>query len=150
MPDRPTIFLDSFGWVNARRRDGSWPCGRSGRVYTIMARPRAWEHGEGRVEWLTPRKEWLEAYQRGEATLEDYRQAVEALWAANGEEVLRPGALVWLGPTRNAHGPVRDGDTLCCACSAAASRAGECHRAWAAPALVRAGWRVVLDGEVQP
>lgn len=24
--------------------------------------------------------------------------------------------------------------------------AGRCHRAWAAPVLVAAGWRVVLDG----
>lgn len=23
---------------------------------------------------------------------------------------------------------------------------GRCHRAWAAPFLVRAGWRVILDG----
>lgn len=41
---------------------------------------------------------------------------------------------------------VRDGDTLCCACSVAEARAGRCHRTWAAPFLVRAGWRVVLDG----
>lgn len=28
--------------------------------------------------------------------------------------------------------------------------AGRCHRAWVAPLLVAAGWRVVLDGEEVP
>jgi hypothetical protein len=41
---------------------------------------------------------------------------------------------------------VADGDTLCCACSREAAAAGRCHRVWSAEALVRAGWRVVIDG----
>lgn len=42
---------------------------------------------------------------------------------------------------------VSDGDTLCCACSRDDAAAGRCHRVWAAAALVRAGWRVILDGK---
>jgi hypothetical protein len=41
---------------------------------------------------------------------------------------------------------VKDGDTLCCACSREDAANGKCHRAWVAPLLKAAGWRVVLDG----
>lgn len=37
---------------------------------------------------------------------------------------------------------VSDGDSLLCACKVGAP----CHRLEAAPFLVRAGWRVILDG----
>ena len=43
--------------------------------------------------------------------------------------------------------PVHHGDTLICACAAAAAKAGKCHRVFAAALLVDAGWRVILDGE---
>lgn len=42
--------------------------------------------------------------------------------------------------------PVRSGDTLCCSCSQEEAAAGRCHRVWAAQALARVGWHVVLDG----
>jgi len=45
-----------------------------------------------------------------------------------------------------AHGLPRPSLGACCACSRAAAAAGMCHRVWAAEALARAGWRVVLDG----
>lgn len=41
---------------------------------------------------------------------------------------------------------VADGDSLLCACSRTDAAVARCHRAWAAPFLARAGWRVVLDG----
>jgi len=62
---------------------------------------------------------------------------------------LSPGCLVALEPPIDGvpmHTFVADGDTLCCACSAANAARDLCHRAWAAPYLVRAGWRVLLDG----
>lgn len=43
---------------------------------------------------------------------------------------------------------VKDGDTLCCACSRKAASEGNCHRTWAAPYLHKAGWEVILDGEI--
>ncbi|MGM3243114.1 hypothetical protein, partial [Bacillus cereus group sp. Bc237] len=69
--------------------------------------------------------------------LAQYRAALDARWSTAN---LGPGAL-----HADASGlvvPVRSGDHLCCACSAADALAGECHRAWAAPWLVRAGWDV--------
>jgi hypothetical protein len=42
---------------------------------------------------------------------------------------------------------LEDGDTLCCSCARAKAAKGECHRVWAAELLVKAGWRVILDGE---
>lgn len=148
--DRPTLYLNSCAWVAARRRDGTWPLDRSGRVFTIMARPRTWERGDGRVPALIPDAADLAAYHAGALTLAAYRERLETRWAAwrySGRP--GPNRLRW-DAGRWEEGPVQDGDTLCCACSAAASRAGECHRAWAAPFLVRAGWRVVLDGEEVP
>lgn len=41
--------------------------------------------------------------------------------------------------------PVEDGDALLCTCSRKEAAAGRCHRAWAAPWLERAGWKVVLE-----
>ena len=42
---------------------------------------------------------------------------------------------------------VRDGDTLCCACSREAAENDRCHRVWVAQALLKNGWDVVLDGK---
>lgn len=148
----PVLHLRSWAWVAARQRAQEWPPpGFSGRAYTIMALPRAWEHGDGRCATLVPQGEELEAMrtlvlvrQQGldvPDLLQRYRDLLSLRWSALE---LGPGQLQADTPA----GPValKEGDALCCACSADESLAGRCHRAMAAPWLVRAGWRVVLDG----
>ena len=85
---------------------------------------------------------WL----RAEVDLDPER---EARWE-EASAMLRPRRMFYVAPPGGMDGgmvsEVGDDDTLCCACSVAESRAGRCHRAWAAPFLHAAGWRVVLDG----
>lgn len=87
----------------------------------------------------------------GEVSMRRYRVSMELRWETVVGR-LAPRALSHVagpgGMGGGLTGDVFDGDTLCCACSVAEARAGRCHRTWAAPFLVRAGWRVVLDGEV--
>lgn len=148
MSDRPTLYLTNW---SSRRHHGP------GRKLTIMARPRAWEHGEGAVGILLPDAGALVAVKARRMTADEYfsRFREDLAWATrergDGGELrgnpLAPGRLsyqpVWSIPK----GSVADGDTLLCACAVGAP----CHRREAAPFLVRAGWRVILDGvEVDP
>lgn len=143
--DRPTLYLSN--WSSHKTPGMHGP----GRKLTIMARPRTWERGDGTVLALAPQGFEVSAMQRAIAdrdnpeALRVYREMIEARWATGSvyPMALPPGALFAF-----ADGPflVSDGDTLCCACSVAEARAGRCHRAWAAPYLLAAGWRVVLDG----
>ena len=112
-----------------------------GRLLTIMARPRPWEHGVGRVPSCTPTAGALDRVRAGTMTIDDYRAHVErrVLDHPHG-----PGGLTAISDGDAP--PVADGDTLCCACSRAEAAAGRCHRVWVAHLLARAGWRVVLDG----
>lgn len=153
MTDRPTLHLTNW---SSRRLHGP------GRAFTIMARPRAWEWGAGRIDVLSPLGPMGPLMERA---LKD-RRGGEDSWpsltryyiafTAHLADALAAGDISALSMLAvNANGcdvaTIQDGDTLCCACSVAESRAGRCHRAWAAPFLVRAGWRVVLDGvEVAP
>lgn len=140
MTDRPTIYLSN--WSSHRTPGAHGP----GRKFTIMAVPRPWEHGDGRVTDLAPlygmepRLLRVALDGRHADDVAAYRLALEARW---DDTALGPGSLWTEGGLRV---EVVDGDTLCCACSVAEARAGRCHRAWAAPFLVRAGWRVILDG----
>lgn len=162
MSDRPTIHL-----TNAASRKP--PHRGPGRVWTIMARPRAHygETGEGSVDSLVPEWAWVHAVRAGEMPMAEYR---ERYMAQLGQSDLAPGNLLartytcdscgGSGDSRSkpgvfcvyckgrgyGRGPVRNGATLLCACSRARAAAGECHRAWAAVVLARSGWRVVLDG----
>jgi hypothetical protein len=123
----------------------------SGRVFSIMARPRAWEHGVGTARALVPPvsaqsllPRLLDSRHSGEnpgLLLDVYRTLCENHFEARVSQMFH-GLLgdIDADGFRNL---VADGDTLCCACA----RGAECHRRWAAPFLVRAGWRVVLDGE---
>lgn len=108
-----------------------------GTSWTIMARPRRWERGAGTVAALVPAHAMLTAVRGGSigvgAYRADYLAHVPVRALAPGR--LRAGDVV-----------VADGDTLCCGCARDAAARGECHRAWAAELLRRAGWRVVLDG----
>ena len=135
---KPTIHLTNW---SSRKLHGP------GRRWTIMVLPREWEHGDGRVQLLQPEAHDLRAVKAGRMTPADYERTFRQHLAIVQED-MEPGRLHateggGLPPVLT---PVRDGDTLLCACSKAEAAAGRCHRVWAAEALVRAGWRVVLDG----
>lgn len=145
-----TIYLSN--WSSYRTPGMHGP----GRKWTIMASPRAWERGEGRVAALAPITETLRplvdaalAERRfstiGGPALDTYRAAYGA-WLRDCP-TLTPGFLRAYRWDAMRHGDlVEDGATLCCACAVREALEGRCHRAWAAPFLVRAGWRVILDG----
>lgn len=141
-----------------------------GPKFTIMAKPRAWEKGAGCVFPLTPLGplvHLMEAALRERSTgnntafrryraeferfLEEERKEglldPEKMWWIRSESVTPAGILT--APPEH-FGLVPDGATLCCACSVEAARVGNCHRAFVAPALHRAGWEVVLDGRPYP
>jgi len=119
-----------------------------------MVRPRSWEHGFGTVRALCPTAEHLVALRAGALSFGAYRAAFEDKLARAMAGDLAPGRLRGVLTETSGHvdnwQPVKDGDTLCCACSRLEASLGRCHRAWCAPALVRNGWRVVLDGVVLP
>lgn len=137
----PTVHFSN--WSSHRTPGHHGP----GRKLTIMARPRTWEHGAGRVPDLTPAKADLDAVAAGRIDMVEYRRRLEKRWAA-GLYALSPIQLTAYTP--EGIDLVRDGDTLCCSCSRDAVAAGRCHRVWAAYALSRAGWSVVLDGRKLP
>lgn len=142
---RPTLYVTNW---SSRKLHGPYP----GRKWTIMARPRKWEHGEGGILVLTPSPHDLteglmlralsdRGSEREAASMRVYREAMEQRWE-QAADLLRPGGLVALDGDGWRH-LVGDRDSLLCACA----RSAECHRRWAVPFLRRAGWRVVLDGE---
>lgn len=110
---------------------------------TIMAAPRAWEHGEGCVQTLVPEMARLEAVKKGRVSPEAYLDAYEARLRSRAGS-LAPGRLTAVFDD-GTHA-VRDGSTLCCSCSRAEASQGRCHRVIAARWLERSGWTVVLDG----
>lgn len=127
----PTLHLTN--WSSSRLHG-------PGRKLTIMARPRSWEHGDGVVSAFVPDAQLLQQVKSGVMSFDTYAATLLDEWTFRPLEWYAPGALVW----GHAEGttPVADGDTLLCACA----RSAPCHRRVAAPLLVRAGWRVLLDG----
>ncbi len=142
-----------------------------GPKFTIMAKPRAWEKGDGCVFPLTPLGPMctlMEAALRerstgGTTAFRLYCSEFERFLEEERKEgLLDPGKMMWIRsvsvfpmgillPAPVDHfDVVPDGATLCCACSVEAARAGGCHRAFIAPVLHRAGWEVVLDGRPYP
>jgi hypothetical protein len=142
MTERPTLHLTN--WASKTQYG-------PGRRLCAMARPRAWERGDGWCSEVAPNGSDLRAWQAGGLTLEEYRSRYEARLAAlDGYGCLCPG-LLWYGmeghyPLKSAF--VQDGDALLCACPRPDSprRTHSCHLEWLAPYLVRAGWRVLLYG----
>lgn len=121
-----------------------------GKAFTIMALPRSWERGAGWVHRLTPEDKWLHMIRTGRISLAVYRSECLkkfTMYLEAGD--LAPGRLSAIVRGANIATILEDGDALCCACSKAKAAAGECHRVWAAEALVRAGWAVILDGKEQ-
>lgn len=139
MSELPTIYLSN--WSSHKTPGHHGP----GRKYTIMARPRKWERGEGQVWALTPDTDALECVRNGAWSADKYR--VETIEMFQRHRI-DPSHLLAERFTPNTRWiPVVGGDTLCCACSRAKAAAGECHRVWAAELLKEAGWHVVLDGK---
>lgn len=152
---KPTLFLSNWSSYRSPGQHGE------GRKYTIMAKPRAWEKGEGLVRALAPLEPAVAAafeaarMARGRAdegeALARYRAALEGGWTTAlkvGDLRPHPTALRGLTARSARQGPVAvvGGDTLCCACSKAEAALGRCHRVWAVPFLLMAGWDVVIDG----
>ena len=136
----PTVHLSN--WSSYRTPGAHGP----GRKWTIMARPRRWERGEGSVPLLAPDTDDLLLIQQGGLSRAAYRNAFLRLVAyrvkVKGSGIV-PGGLLAETPLDPV--PVADGDTLLCACGVLRARAGQCHRTWAAGLLALAGWDVVLD-----
>lgn len=139
---RPVLYLTNVASLRSEGFRGQGP------VFNIQARPPHWGAGQGRVDVLAPLGQ-LESLMdaardelrnlAGDQAFTRYRAAYEAHLSAQD---LRPGRLE--ASTRfNVNVKVTDGETLTCTCA----RDKPCHRRWAAPFLVAAGWRVVLDGE---
>jgi hypothetical protein len=110
----------------------------------VRPRPKRGECGQGSVPLLTPKEQDLIDVREGEITGLEYRIRFER-HIRDAAHLLTPGAL--LASVGGLSVPIEDGDTLYCACSTVDAAAGRCHRVWAAHALAKAGWRVVLDGE---
>jgi hypothetical protein len=140
---RPTIYLTNVASLKTPGHKGP----RDGHL-TIQARPPHWARGQGRVNVLAPlgalealMLEAIKERKSGEPTyyaMIRYRAAYEHHLAQNNLAPWRLGVV-----TDDDFGFVQDGDTLTCTCA----KGVDCHRRWAAPYLVKAGWRVILDGE---
>lgn len=152
----PTLYLSN--WSSHRTPGHHGP----GRKLSIMLWTPRHTKPDGHVFLLTPSEErevdllaqLLRHRKAGSAlpadALASYRGSLEARWERYlGALMLGPGSLAFALNLsgRGGQGRVRDGDTLLCACSRDEAAVGRCHRAFAAPFLVRAGWRVVLDGK---
>ena len=142
---RPTLYLTH---VSVRRPGFVGP----GRKWTIMALPRRWERQEGDVRALLPSPAALRAVKDGTMTesayFDQYNASLRGL-CTSFPSMLEPGHLSAFEYIKHLPGVlVSDGDTLTCggSCSIEHAREGRCHRTHAAPFLVRAGWRVILDG----
>lgn len=135
-----SIYLSN--WNSYRTEGAHGP----GKKWSIMARPRHWEHGDGSVPLLIPDEQDLLDIQRGVITEDVYRGKYLALVAhrirVQGKPIA-PGSLQAKTPTGVT--PVGDGDTLLCACGVEKARAGKCHRMWAGGFLALLGWNVYLD-----
>ena len=139
---RPTLYLTNVASLQTPGHKGP----RDGHL-TIQARPPHWARGQGRVNVLAPlgalEALMLSAIEERKSGIDRtynrdrYHAAYEHHLAQNNLSPWRLGATdgvdFWF---------VQDGDTLTCTCS----KFVDCHRRWAAPYLVKAGWRVVLDG----
>ena len=128
----PTLYLSN--WASLRTVGHFGP----GPRLTIMARPRAWERGEGVVLSLLPARNDLDAVRAGDIGWEEYRRRY---LARVPRARLAPGLLEHYDGERPAEVVVSD-STLCCSCAVGRP----CHRQIAAELLREAGWGVVLDG----
>lgn len=144
-----TLYLTNAASVKAPGH-----AGRTDRVWLAMAAPQGWMRclSLGTCPAGAPRLDWLRAVQSGARDPEDYLRDCAELFSDRAEDgLLAPGLLtgaLWSGCASL----VRDGDTLVCTCARPDSprRTHRCHLEELAPALVAAGWRVVLYGREIP
>lgn len=148
MTGKPTIYLSNWSSHKTPGHHGD------GLKLTIMARPRAWENGDGVVASFMPPVSLLNEVRDGRISFKKYAQELRELWDLQRRVYedstrlggkLGPGELAyWRDHGKNTLPQVVPPDsTLCCACA----RGRQCHRRIAAEFLHAAGWRVVLDGE---
>ncbi len=134
---KPTSYLSNWASHATPGRHGP------GRKLTIMPAPLGARRGQGERVHASPGR--LAGPHARRITGDRYQHMFELHMDAMEKLALPPGKLTAAKPDGDRF-RVLDGDTLCCACSREVAAAGRCHRAWAAPFLVRAGWRVILDG----
>lgn len=132
---RPRLYLTNYASLPSTDP-------RPARVLTIMARPREFERGDGRVSVLAPPQADLFQLQAERMTWREFSERYAA--GLRGVD-LRPGALAVDGATSGGW-YVAEGDALCCFCAVGKP----CHRQLAAPLLHAAGWDVRLDGAEWP
>ncbi len=134
---KPIIYLSN--WSSHKTPGHHGP----GRKLSIMAYTPKWAPSAGRVPDLTPEGANVLAIKAGQLDVDEYRRRFESgLHMAS----LSPGSLSAADRSTGWQVAVQSGDTLCCVCGCEQAAAGRCHRVWAAEALARAGWRVILDG----
>ena len=159
---QPTIYLAN--WSSHKSLHGP---GKG--LYSIMAQPRSWEHGWGKVGALCPPEAAVPhlraaliakhspklggLFDLDESEDEPETNPYQMLVTGHFQKMLTagklaPGSLTWHRMDTDTKGPVETDSTCCCACSVADSLAGKCHRAWAAPYLHAAGWQVMQEGSV--
>jgi len=137
----PKIYLSNWS------SHGTKGCHGPGKLLSIMVRTSRFAKPDGIIPGLMPRAIDFAEYKDGKIDLDTYRDRYfENSWEVD----FSPGRLTWQPYSFLAQvveTPVGDGDTLCCICSREKAAKGECHRAWIAEFLLRAGWEVVLDGK---
>lgn len=122
-----------------------------GRAWCVMASPRSWEHGHGRIGLLAPQLQDLQLVKAGRISHREYfNRYAGGLRPALLSGALAPGKLQAVADGVGVL--VDDGDTLCCACArpGSAARQHRCHLEELAPILREAGWQVVLYGVSEP
>lgn len=119
-----------------------------GSVFSIMAFPIGpMAIRNLRVAALQPGQTEFHAMRRNEISMAEFRRMYEEKLGQN-LGALAPGVLTANDVTMEQSSiVVASGDTLCCGCSIATAEKGLCHRVWAVPFLLAAGWEVRLDGK---
>ena len=120
--------------------------GGPGRRLSIMTYTPVWAQRIvlGTVFALVP-GDLFRQYKAGSFDVEAYRDRYTDRLRVTQ---LAPEALFFTMADGSLH-LVKDGDTLCCTCAVEKAQRGGCHRSWAAPLLTKAGWDVMLDGEME-
>lgn len=149
MASRPTIYLSN--WSSRRRPGHHGP----GRKLSGMALPRPWELGDGRCDVVAPDPDLLRRVKAGAMQADDYFRAYQERMAARADR-LRHGMLDFVVTGSDRRVLVDDGDSILCACAAPSTSIvgsllgmegrNRCHVEFLGPALIRAGWAVVLYG----
>jgi len=116
-----------------------------GRKFSLLRQPPHAIRGDGVVETFVPDDTLYQAFLRGSASLAQFRRLYLAALTPVPIHHGRLKATLHGGETVL----VDEGDTLLCKCSAERASDLLCHRAWLAQLLLRASWRVLIDGRQQ-